>query len=457
MTKSKLSRRDFIRRTTSAAGATLAAKTILVDSGPSYAQNAAVPPSDRLHIGIIGVGEQGSGLLRSAISLPGIECVAACDLWDGRHTLAQEIVGKPIKVTRRYQELLDDKEIDCIINGTPDFWHKQILVDCCNAGKDVYSEKPMSHNASEGFEMIAAAERNKRIVQIGSQAASSWTFIKAKELIAQGAIGDLHTIEASTGRNTPNGAWASWMPPPGLSPQNLDWDTWLGNTPKLPFDPIRFARWRSYRDYGTGVAGDLMVHLLTGMHLAAGVTDPPQRALSVGALYVFKDGREAPDVHHVLYDYPNFKVIIKLMLTCEFNQGTKFYGTRGLLEVTGGGAASESLTLTPQDGMDHGPGWYQQGYPRAMREAYEKQWHLDHDAQLPKEKPQPVVYKNPNPWRDGTRDHLQNFFDAVRSRKPVVEDCAFGNNTALACHMANASYYEQSIAVWDATAQRIRT
>jgi hypothetical protein len=90
------------------------------------------------------------------------------------------------------------------------------------------------------------------------------------------------------------------MPPPGLSPQNLDWDTWLGNTPKLPFDPIRFTRWPSYRDYGTGVAGDLMVHLLTGMHVAAGVMEPPQPALSVGELYVFKDGRGAPGFHHVL-------------------------------------------------------------------------------------------------------------------------------------------------------------
>ena len=451
-----ISRRDFMKRTGGAAGATLAAKTILVDPPAGYAQNTAVPPSDRILVGIIGVGEQGAGLLRNAIFHKGVECVAACDLWDGRHTLAREIVGKPIKVTRRYQDLLDDKEIDCIINATPDHWHKQILVDCCKAGKDVYSEKPMSHEASEGFEMIRAAEESKRIVEIGAQSASSWTFIKAKELIAQGAIGDLHTIEASTGRNTPNGAWASWMPPPGLSPENLDWDTWLGNTPRIPFDPIRFARWRSYRAFGTGVAGDLMVHLLTGMHLAAGVTAPPQRALAVGALYVFKeDGREAPDVHHVLYDYPNFKVIIKLMLTCEFNQGTKFYGTRGLLEVTGG-PEGESLTLTPQDGMDHDPGWYQQGYPQAMREAYEKQWHLDHDAQLPKEKPQPVVYKNPaghDPWGI----HMQNFFDAVRSRQPVVEDCAFGNNTAIACHMANASYYQQSIAVWDGAARKIQT
>ena len=334
---------------------------------------------------MIGVGEQGAGVLRRAVAHPGIECVAACDLWDGRHTLAREIVGKPIKCTRHYQELLDDKSIDIVINATPDHWHSKIVVDSCNAGKDIYSEKPMSHQVSEGFAMIAAAEKNKRIVEIGSGAADTWTSIKARELIASGAIGDVRTIEVSTGRNTPNGAWESWMPPPGLSPDNLDWNTWLGNAPKIPFDPIRFARWRGYRAYGTGVAGDLMVHLLTALIHSAGITEPPLRAHSTGGLYAFKDhGREYPDVHHVIYDYPGLQVIVKLMLTCESHESAKYYGTRGLLEIAGG-----DITITPQDGKDHDPGWYQQGYPRAMREAYEKQWHLDHDAELPKTKPNP--------------------------------------------------------------------
>src|SRR5208282_4962959 len=189
MSNRRLSRRDFMRGTAAAAGATLAGKTILLDPGPAYPAGAVVPPSDMLRLGIIGIGMQGNGLLRTAITLPGVECVAACDLYDGRHALAREIVDKPIPVTRRYQDLLDNKEIDCIINATPDHWHKQIVVDCCNAGKDVYSEKPMTHGVSEGFEMIAAAQKNNRIVQIGSQFPSSIIFTKAKELLAQGAIG----------------------------------------------------------------------------------------------------------------------------------------------------------------------------------------------------------------------------------------------------------------------------
>jgi predicted dehydrogenase len=450
MSHRRLSRRDFMRGTAAVAGATLASKTILLDPGPAYAAAAAVPPSDTLRLGIIGIGMQGNGLLRTAISLPGVECVAACDLYDGRHELAREIVGKPIPVTRRYQDLLDNKEIDCIINATPDHWHKQIVVDCCNAGKDVYSEKPMTHGVSQGFEMIAAAQKNNRIVQIGSQFPSSIIFTKAKELLAQGVIGDVHTIEGVTGRNSPDGAW-EYPPPPDLSPQNVDWDTWLGTTPKLPFSPERFARWRCWQAYGSGAAGDLMVHLLTGIHYAACITQPPERAQSTGGIFRFKDGRDVPDVHHVLYDYGQFPVIIKLILTCETHGSTRFYGTGGLLEITGG-----ELTYTTQDGLNHGPEGYSNSFPKALREAYAQKWHRENDARLAKIGNETVTFRPPEGY-DITREHLGNFFNSVRSRKPVIEDTVFGNNTAIACHMANASYFQKNIVRWDGIAKEIRT
>jgi predicted dehydrogenase len=446
----RLSRRDFMWGTAAAAGTTLVSKTIVLEPGRAYAADAVVAPSDTLRFGIIGIGMQGSGLLGTAVTLPGVECVAACDLYDGRHDRAQEIVGKPIPTTRRYHDLLDNKEIDCIINATPDHWHKQIVVDCCNAGKDVYSEKPMTHAVSEGFEMIAAAEKNNRIVQIGSQFPSNIIFIKAKELLAQGAIGEVHTIEGMTCRNSPDGAW-EYPPPPDLSPQNVDWDTWLGTTPKIPFSPERFARWRCWQAYGSGAAGDLMVHLLTGIHYAAGITQPPQRAQSIGGIYRFKDGRDVPDVHHVLYDYEQFPVIIKLILTCEAQGSTRFYGTGGLLEISGG-----DLTLTTQDGMDHGPGGYYNSFPKPLREEYARNWHAENDTRLAKSGTETVTFRPPAGF-DMTREHLRNFFDSVRSRKPVVEDTVFGNNTAIACHMANASYFRKGIVHWDGMAKEMRT
>jgi len=432
------------------AGATLAARTILLDPGPAYAAGGPVPPSDTVRFGIIGIGMQGSGLLHNAISLPGAECVAACDLYDGRHDLAREIVGKPIPTTRRYQDLLDNKEIDCIINATPDHWHKKIVVDCCNAGKDVYCEKPMTHNASEGFEMIAAAQKNGRIVQIGSQRVSSIVYGKAKELVAAGAIGDVHTVEASMGRNEPNGAWV-YPPPPDLSPQTMDWDTWLGTAPKVPFNPNHFARWRCWQAYGSGVAGDLMVHLLSGIHFVGGVTTPPQRAQATGGLFVFTDGRDFPDVHSVLYDYPQFPVSIRLTLACDTPEVTRFLGTRGMLEISG-----DQLNLTTQDGLDHGPGWYYPSFPKPLREQYEKKWHEENDARLAKNGTETIAFRAPTDYDDG-HAHMRNFFDAVRTRKPVVEDTVFGNNAAIACHMANASYFKKCIVTWDASARNLRT
>jgi len=172
-----------------------------------------VPPSDRVRFGIIGIGMQGSGLLGTAITLPGVECVAACDLYDGRQTLAKEIVKPDLPTTRRYQDLLDNKELDCIIAAVPDHWHKQIVVDTVSAGKDIYCEKPMSHNAAEGFDMAAAQKKTGRIVQIGSQRVSSVVYAKARDMIAKGAIGDVNLVEGTLGRNDPTGCW-EYPPPP---------------------------------------------------------------------------------------------------------------------------------------------------------------------------------------------------------------------------------------------------
>ena len=450
MKKQMLSRRDFMWRTAGTTGAALAGRHILLDPSSSAAQSLPAAPSDTLRFGIIGIGMQGSGLLNTAIRLPGAECVAACDLYDGRHDLAKEIVGKPIPTTRRYQDLLDNKEIDCIINATPDHWHKRIVVDCCSAGKDVYSEKPMTHAVSEGFEMIAAAQKNHRIVQVGSQRVSSAVFAKAKELIASGAIGDVHTVEASLGRNDPNGAWV-YPPPPDLSPQTLDWDTWLGTAPKIPFNPLHFARWRCWQAYGSGVAGDLMVHLLSGIHFAGGIVQPPERALATGGLFRFRDGRDVPDVHCVLFDYPQFPVVIRLTLACDTPEITRFLGTGGLIEVYG-----SDLTISTQDGKDHDPGWYCHSFPKALREQYEKDWHAANDGWLAKRETETATYHSALS-HDDVEPHMRNFFDSVRSRKPVVEDAVFGNHAAIACHMANASYFKKCMAEWDATTRTIRT
>src|SRR5882672_1674164 len=220
--KDTLSRRKFLGLSAAVAGVSLAAKTILLEPEPLFASALSTAASDRVRFGMIGVGMQGNWLLGQSIELPGVECVRACDLYDARHTLAREITAKPdLPVTRRYQELLTDKSIDCIVAAVPDHWHKQIVVDTVSAGKDIYCEKPMSHTAAEGAEVADAAKRTGRIVQIGSQRVSSLICKKAKEMVAQGMLGDLMMVEGWLGRNDPTGAW-EYPPPPDLSPQTLD-------------------------------------------------------------------------------------------------------------------------------------------------------------------------------------------------------------------------------------------
>ena len=443
-------RRAFLQTSAGAAGAVLAVKEVLLDPEVVQASFGPGPASDRVRFGMIGVGMQGSGLLSTSITLPGVECAAACDLYDGRQTLAREIAGPKPRTTRRYQELLDDKDIDCIVAAVPDHWHRKIVVDAVSAGKDVYCEKPMSHTAADGFQMVAAAEKSGRIVQIGSQRVSSVLCAKARELIAGGALGDISLVEGSLGRNDPTGAWV-YPPPPDLSPATLDWDTWQGDVPKRPFDPIVFARWRCFKEYGTGMAGDLMVHLISGMLYAWGLNEAPTRAMALGGILRWKDGRNMPDVHSVLFEYGKVPVYIRLSLGTETPEVLRFLGSKGILELT-----ETSVTFTPQPGVDTAPSYYTSGYAKALREAYVEKWHEENDPK-PGQEPllQSVSYRGIS--YDDVRPHLSRFFEAVRTRKPVVEDAVFGNHAALACHMANESYFRNGAVSFDAAAKSIRS
>lgn len=452
MTTSNFSRREFLGVTAAAAGGSMAAREIVLTPEPAPSTTRQVAASDRVRFGMIGVGMQGSGLLGTSITLPGVECAAAADLYDGRHTLAREIVRPDLPVTRRYRELLDNKDIDCIVAAVPDHWHRQVVIDAVSAGKDIYCEKPMSHTAADGVAMVAAARKTNRIVQIGSQRVSSQVCAKAKEIVAQGMLGDLMLVEGWMGRNDPTGAW-QYPPPFDLSPKNLDWDTWQGDVvPKRPFDPILFARWRCWKEYGTGVAGDLLVHLVSGMMFMLGINEPPKQASAVGGIRHWKDGRNMPDVHAVLYYYrDNLPVYMRLNLATDMPETYRIQGSKGLLEVTG-----STVSFSPQLGINTYPSYYTGSFPRAMREEYERQWHQENDAKLAKLGAQESVTYRMQDF-DDIRPHLTTYFDAVRSRKPVVEDVVFGHNAALACHMANESYFRKDAVTWDEASKTIKT
>jgi predicted dehydrogenase len=450
MKKSDFSRRDFLGLSAAAAGASLAAKTIWLSPEPLLAAQRAVAPSDRVRFGMVGVGMQGSGLLGASIQLPGVECAAACDLYDGRHVLAREIAGPNLPVTRRYRQLLDNKDIDCIVAAVPDHWHRQIVIDAVSAGKDIYCEKPMSHSAADGVAMVDAVKKSGRILQIGSQRVSSNVTAKAKEMIASGILGDMMLVEGFLGRNDPNGAW-QYPPPPDLSPSNVDWDTWQGNvTPKRPLDPKVFARWRCWKEYGTGVAGDLLVHLISGMMVMLSINEPPKQAFAIGGIRHWKDGRNMPDVHATSYYYGDLPVYMHLNLATSMPEVYRFQGSKGILEVS-----SDTVTFSPQTSQDSSPSYYAYSFPKALREAYFAQWHAENDARVEKEALTQTITFRGHEYDDIT-PHLANYFNAVRTRKPVVEDVVFGHNAALACHMANESYFRKNVVTWDEATKTIK-
>jgi predicted dehydrogenase len=289
------SRRDFLQ-----AVAGVAAAPTILRRQPAAPQNVA--PNDRIRAAVFGLGIRGQQDVRSALRTPGVELVAAADVYDGRLTLAKELWGGQVFTTRDYREVLARRDVDAVIIATPDHWHTQIAVDAMKAGKDVYVEKPMVQQLDEGPRIVDAARQTGRILQVGSQHPSSIVYAKAKELYRAGAIGELNLVEAWINRNSSMGAW-QYSIPPDASPQTIDWDRFLGRAPKQPFDPVRLFRWRNYRDYGTGIPGDLFVHLFTAIHFVLDAHGPT-RATASGGLRHWNDGRDVPDVMIAMYDYP---------------------------------------------------------------------------------------------------------------------------------------------------------
>ena len=451
MAKNPLTRRQFIHLGTGALAATSAAKIILQPHLLS-ATPRPVAPSDTVRFASIGTGIRGCEHLEASTHVPGVQCVAVCDLYDSRHTAAREAVGNPsVTATREYRTILDRKDVDAIILAVTDHQHRHIFEDACAAGKDVYCEKPMSHTVEDGFAMVDAAHKNNRIVEIGSQRVSSILYAKAKEIYDSGKLGQVTSINAYWDRNSPSGAWV-YPIPPDASEKTIDWNAFLGNAPKRPFDAVRFFRWRCFTDYGEGLPGDLFVHLLSGIHFISGTNTAPQRAQSAGGLFHFKDGREFPDLIETMYDYPNFRVTVRCNLNNAGGEFFAFYGTEGTLSIR-----DSTLTYKPEDTRPRPEDYSIGGWPKELRDQYLKQWDQDHPATaaLASKVDEEVESYTTPPGYSDTVDHQANFFNAVRTRKPVAENEMFGNNAAIGCHLSNFAYFNNSVAIWDEKNKKI--
>ncbi len=443
-----ITRRDFMRIGAGSAAAGAAVKMTLLEPAALWGAGREVAASDRIRFASIGTGTRGCELLAASLDVPGIECVAVCDLYDSRHEAAQEAVQKQVPATRNYKEILDRKDVDAVIVAVPDHQHRRVVVDACAAGKDVYCEKPMSHTVEDGFAMVDAAREGNRIVQIGSQRVSSIVYEKARELYTAGALGDVFFIEGSSDRNSASGAWV-YPIPPDASEQTIDWNAFLVGAPQRPFDAARFFRWRCFSDYGEGLAGDLFVHLLSGIYFISGTNEAPQRAQSSGGLFRWKDGRDFPDLIETLYDYPKFRVVLRCNLNNAGGEPIKFHGTKGTMEING-----QTLTFMPQDTAPRPEGYSLKGWPERLRKQYLAQWAAEHPQPGPfdYQVAEAETFTAPQGYSDVSA-HEANFFDAVRTRKPTAENEVFGNHAAIGCHLANYAYFKNTIATWDPVAR----
>jgi predicted dehydrogenase len=451
------SRRDFLKRVTGTALATGVASSSLANLD-SYKQilesnrGRQFSANDQVNIAIIGMGIMGFSNAFWSLKVPGVKLVAVCDLYTGRLDHAKEKFGKEIVVTKNYQELLDRKDIDAVIIATSDHWHDRISIEAMNKGKHVYCEKPMVHKLEEGAEVIATQKKTGKVFQVGSQRVSSIVTEKARELFDSRVIGDLILVETWMDRHSANGAW-QYSIPTDANGGTVDWDKFIGDAPKMPYDPVRFFRWRNYQDYGTGVAGDLFVHLFSALHTVTSSAGP-ERILATGGLRYWKDGRDVPDVIMGVYDYPqapkhsafNLQMRVNFVDGSENGEGLRLIGTDGYIDF-----GWDYVKVVPHR-LEKEPGYGGWDSFDTFSESQQKEYEKWYKAKYPPSKPsvisKGVEFVAPENY-SANFDHHLNFYRGIRERAAIKEDALFGMQAAGPALATNKSYFEKRIINWD--------
>ena len=397
--------------------------------------------NDQIQLAVIGAGGMGMADVETALSIPGVRLVAVADCFDGRLAAAHENYGQDLFTTRDYREVLARDDVDAVICATPDHWHKRISVEALTAGKSVYCEKPMVHSIAQGADVVKAQHESGKTFQVGSQGMSSLGNEKAKELLAAGEIGELNYAEGFWARNDPIGAW-QYAIPENATEETIDWEMFLGDAPRKPYDPLRIFRWRNYRDYGTGVSGDLFVHLFSSLHFITSSVGP-RKIMAQGGLRYWKDGREVPDILLGMFDYPETEAHppFNLSLRVNFVDGTsgttflRLVGSEGAMDVTWTEVVlRRNKAVSPTDVFN-------------QRKADE----MDQGVEARKQMLPPAesIFMVEDGYMGAHFDHFMNFFRGVRDGRPVNEDAEFGLRAAAPALACNDSYFGDQIVAWD--------
>jgi predicted dehydrogenase len=415
----------------------------VVDSG---FQMRAAGANDQIGMGFIGVGIRGSYLLESFQAIPGVRPLIAADVYDGHLEHAKEATGGKIETTRDYHAVLARKDVDAVAIATPDHWHRQMMLDALAAGKHVYVEKPISWSIEQGRELVAAAEKSGKVVMVGSGVKTSPLTVKAREIIKSGVLGKVNMVRMENNRNSPEGAWV-YPIPPDAGPQTIDWQRFLGPAPKRPFDPKIFFRWRCWWEYSGGVATDLFVHMLSGLHEMMDVTGPAS-VVSQGGIYRWDDGRTVPDVMNSVYEYPQgFIADIYVNLGNQHgNIGTVVMGSEGTLVEGGRGPQGGKLIVYPEAKPREAQTYAVECWPKKLRDEYFASF-AKVERQPPPAAKEIAVERGPQ--------HHEYFILSLREGLPSKETAAEGHYAAGAAHLANLAFRKGRRMHWDLKTNKV--
>jgi predicted dehydrogenase len=380
---------------------------LVAGSLTALAATRAFAASDTLRIGVIGAGQRMGTLLDCAEKSGPHQIVAVADAYKPRAEADRERApGKEATTHTDYHAVLDHHDIDAIFIATPDHWHVKIATEALAAGKDVYLEKPVTHTLEEGAILTKAVRSGKQILQCGMQQ-RSWThFRDAVDLIQRGALGRVVQVRTYWWQNYQRST-APGGPKSQVDLSALDWKQWLGSAPDQPFSEDKFFRWRWYWNFGGGAMTDLFTHWIDIVHWAM-QSDTPTQAFMLADKYVFKEW-DCPDTIQAALRYPNFDVVYEGMMASSIDDGgLEFRGTEATLKLNRSG-----YTV-------HREGLHSDQNPIASERGY----------------------------RDGTIQHMQNFFDCIQSRKEPNAPVEAGVSAARAGHIGNYAYQHSGQTKW---------
>ena len=415
----ELNRRDFL-------------KAAAIAAGPAVLSGRAA--NEKINIGWIGVGTRGYASLdwMHTAAPNDVEITAICDTYEGYIARAKDrmktIWGTVPKAYKDYNDLLADKSIDAVYIMTPEHLHHEMAIAAIKAGKHVYTEKPLAHTIEEGWDIVRAAEKSDKVVQVGTQNRSSTIYKKAKEMIQKGMVGDVHYVRAFWYRNSlPNDPAWRYVIPPEATPQNTDWNRFLGPATKRSWSPERYFQWRLYWDYSGGISTDLLVHQTDIVNFMLDKT-VPKTCVATGGIYRWHDDRDTPDTFSAIYEYPdNFHINYSCYFGNDhYGYGEQVCGNEGTIEIMN----RQDLYFTPEEFK---------GKPPANVAARQKV-HLNGKADFNE--------------GDGAINHFRNFIESIKGKEKPIAPPLVGQQAAISGHMATLSFKNQKKVVWDEAANK---